>query len=88
LLNLPDILLEVSSANTALTQGDYPAFGTWLGKLTSDILVKNPLTPGWQRHNSEVMRGDVVEELLGGEVMKGKMMRLLGVKGKVENTEY
>ena len=88
MLNLPDILLEVSSANTALTQGDYPAFGTWLGKLTSDVLVKNPLTPGWQRHNSEVMRGDVVEELLGGEVMKGKMMRWLGVGGKVENTEY
>ena len=82
MLNLPDILLEVSSAQTALTQGDYPAFGTWLGKLTSDVLVKNPLTPGWQRHNSEVMRGDADTELLGG-----KMMRLLGMGAEVENAE-
>jgi hypothetical protein len=80
----------VSSANTALTQGDYPAFGTWIGKLTSDILVKNPLTPGWQRHNSEVMRNDVVEEHDGVEVMmvKGKMMSWLGMKGNEKYAEF
>ena len=82
MLNLPDILLEVSSAHTALTQGDYPAFGTWLGKLTSDVLVKNPLTPGWQRHNSEVMRGDADTERIGG-----KMMRWLGMGAEAENAE-
>ena len=79
----------MSSANTALTQGEYPAFGSWVGKLTSDILVKNPLTPGWQRHNSEVMRNDDVA-VDGVEVMmvKGKMMRWLGMKGKVEDSEH
>ena len=89
LLNLPDILIEVSSANTALSQGDYPAFGSWIGKLTSDILVKNPLTPGWQRHNSEVMKNDIVEEKVGVELkmVRGKMMKLLGMKRTLEAAE-
>ncbi len=72
----------MSSAHATLTQGDYPAFGSWIGKLTSDIFVKNPLTPGWQRHNSEVMRDDVVDEQVGVELMmvRGKMMGWLGMK--------
>lgn len=53
--NYADIVLEVQDANDAIKEKDYNRFGANLGKIVSDVFVKNPTEYAWNFNNSEVM---------------------------------
>ncbi len=62
LLNFIDIYLEGVDAVSCLKKGQYGCFGTNIGKIISDALIKNPLTNDWSLHNSEVFTREGVTE--------------------------
>lgn len=53
-LNSIDIYLEAKTGIGALQLGNYSEFGIQVGKITSDVFLKNPLTKDWTFNNSEV----------------------------------
>lgn len=52
--NFIDIYTEISNSNTALVTDNYLTFGQQVGKIVSDIFLKNPSSDDWSRHNSEI----------------------------------
>ena len=53
IFNFADILIETETASDALGRGDYLQFGKGIGKLASDLFIKNPInTFGWRFKNS------------------------------------
>ncbi len=58
LFNAADILLEILDAYLGLSSGDYSLFGVAIGKILSDLFIKNPLDPDWQTHNSQILSQD------------------------------
>ena len=52
--NYIDIYLESLEAMRCLKVGEYACFGTNIGKIISDVFLKNPLTSDWTLNNSEV----------------------------------
>ena len=55
-LNFIDIYLEAQNGIKALQNDDYGTFGIEIGKITSDVFLKNPLTLDWTFNNSEVFK--------------------------------
>lgn len=53
--NFADIALEVNDLNDALKKKDYYRFGQNIGKIASDLFVKNPTDVAWNVNNSDVM---------------------------------
>ncbi len=62
LLNFIDIYLEGVDGVKCLKKGDYGCFGTNIGKIISDVFIKNPLTNDWTVNNSEVFVREGVSE--------------------------
>eukprot|EP00347_Sterkiella_histriomuscorum_P003395 403364461 len=54
LWNFADIVLELQDMNDAIKVKDYNRFGENLGKITSDLFVKNPTDVFWNVNNSNV----------------------------------
>ena len=54
IFNFIDVYMEIQQGNTALVSGDYVDFGRQVGKIVSDIFLKNPSSSDWSRHNSEI----------------------------------
>jgi hypothetical protein len=55
--NFADIYLEVKDQDVALGANDFERFGKNIGKMVSDIFIKNPADVAYQRSNSEVLSG-------------------------------
>ncbi|TNV76316.1 hypothetical protein FGO68_gene793 [Halteria grandinella] len=53
-LNFIDIYIEAGNGIEAMQTGNYSEFGIQMGKITSDLFVKNPMTKDWTFNNSEV----------------------------------
>ncbi|CDW91367.1 UNKNOWN [Stylonychia lemnae] len=54
LFNMGDIISEVKQSSVALSQNDYKTFGHMIGKIVSDIFIKNPLDVAWNLNNSDI----------------------------------
>lgn len=53
--NYADIVVEMQDANDAIKKKDYYRFGTNIGKIASDVFVKNPTEYAWNYNNSDIM---------------------------------
>ena len=56
LFNAIDIVYEYIAAYMLFRDDQYLLGGEELGKILTDILVKNGLNPSWRTHNSNVFR--------------------------------
>jgi hypothetical protein len=53
-LNFIDIYIEGQQGVAALQRGNYSQFGIMIGKITSDVFIKNPMDKDWTFNNSQV----------------------------------
>jgi hypothetical protein len=60
LFNTVDIYLELVDGAESLAIDDYENFGANIGKIVSDIFIKNPIDFAWQKNNSNVMTASLM----------------------------
>lgn len=52
--NSADIYLEIKDSAKAMGDKDFLKFGEVVGKIVSDVVVKNPTDFSWNLNNSDV----------------------------------
>ena len=58
-MNFAEIYNQLNKSSSALSSGKYETFGVAVGKLTSDILIKNPFSKDWTLNNSDIFNSDI-----------------------------